>query len=343
MNAVEDLPTRFTSLPLSHLVLTEKTYRDTCIKFQMEGVWYERPKAIGFDMIHRFVQHYLSLYKSGGACRMIVCMRGSLLKELARRVLSRTPWDDAFASSVVIVCCFGDEHVFSDALHGHDVDQLARFVHAFFSLNMEESQRIPALRSKTHFLPIGVCRENIFWTERYRPPRALARDPLLLVNFTTSYSFPTHAAQHRKRALASLVRNGFARSPFIEPSELFIVMSEYACCACPRGIGADTYRYWEALAAGCAIVLDDWSFLRCAMPGRLPAVWVGPAAGCPVGDHVHMDAMGDVFVPCWQRVTRAALLRALRFMGWRRSSAFVREHVLRASQWQSAILRSATR
>jgi hypothetical protein len=202
------------------------------------------------------------------------------------------------------------------------------------------------------FLPVGLLARTPGWC--YNRDGVQIIDHLLFVNFSTVYKGMPHIdTSMRVRVSEALSSNGFCQQPTMAHDEMMKIMSECQFCACPRGIGIDTHRLWESLAAGCAVVTTDWLALRCRFRGRLPAVWVDDmvtkgsvrkildAEHYEVMDGVCVDEYGDVFLKRWADVTRERLRRLHRFVGWRRSSPLCR-NIVQPSYWISRILKSAS-
>jgi hypothetical protein len=226
------------------------------------------------------------------------------------------------------------------------IGSLDRFEHridAIFSTQMRDCDLFSGMR----MVAIGPLSRKPSWCVDKRD--AGDADPALYVNFTTNsgclrYTFERVAAESALRA------NGFGVRPTEPHESMMSSMSRCQFCACPHGIGIDTHRFWEALAAGCAVVCTDWLVLRSHFRGRLPAVWVQEFAQntdmCraldtareQVMDGVWVDRHGDVFVQRWSDVTRARLRVAHRLVGWRRASPLCRT-LVQAPYWTAKILR----
>jgi hypothetical protein len=159
--------------------------------------------------------------------------------------------------------------------------------------------------------------------------------------------------QERGAIADSLQQNGFYMEQTVPHDQMMHRMSQCVFCACPKGLGIDTHRLWESLAAGCAAVATDWLVLRCRFRGSLPAVWVREhtrnkdvdksldTEKFDLMDGVFMDEFGDVFLERWSDVTRSRLRRMHRFVGWKRSSLLCRS-IVQSEFWISQILKAAS-
>jgi hypothetical protein len=247
---------------------------------------------------------------------------------------------------IVLVNCMLDESAIGPAF----MRRLSRMKHTVQSIWSTQMPDFLAERPcvPVHFLPIGICSIRPFWSS-IPGTAAGARSALLYVNMTVQYPCKTApVCREREYVSHALAQNGFYQRERVTQASMLVHMAECAFVACPRGIGPDTHRCWEALAAGCAIVLTDWNVLRYSARGLLPAVYVMessafvvpacPYVKAPLEQHsLLIDDCGDVYLPHWSDVKEQTLHLAHRFVGWKRGSSAVRRF-LSSSYWMARLL-----
>ena len=261
-----------------------------------------------------------------------------------------------FASQVVVVSCGYDHSLFTEKFVRR-VNTIGTNIIACFSTQIEDRDQLTPIKSKNmliypQLLPIGilhVTRLAPFQIENY------VQDTFLYINMTIVYPFfkKEHpATRERKHVLKSLLTNGFSQSPRVSHEEMIFIMSKHLFCACPRGIGPDTYRFWEAISAGCIPVASDWKRLRFQYAGLLPAVWVSEHlfyshsnwsnlldVSFNVFNLFSINEFGDILFPSWLSVTRRSLRLAYRFVIWKRYSIHI-TRLLQSGHWMFTILKS---
>jgi hypothetical protein len=211
-------------------------------------------------------------------------------------------------------------------------------------------------------IPVFVCGETPVWAKTLEQKTDIINsNRLLYVNFTASYrtlkenedSPTSRTTMERLFVQRELRANGFHQRALVPYEQMLLDMSACDFCVCPRGIGVDTHRFWEACMVGCAVITHDWQRLRSSAFGRFPAVWVRETVAFPAEeplvslrscrmkpDHcLFIDEMGDVHMDRWMHVTVANLRAAHRWIGWKRSSDVLRHRVLSEGYWLAEIHR----
>ena len=255
------------------------------------------------------------------------------------------------SATIVLVCSKCDLNIFSSSFI-LDVNKIDANIVRCFSTQLEDAQILPNQTSHLypHLIPIGILHYTPGWC---RVPVNIPHtnvDNLMYVNFTAPYPFLARnhlASLDRAHVLEELLKNGFTRSPKVEYIDMIKRMSEYKFCACPRGIGPDTYRFWESICVGCIPVATDWKRLRHQYAGKLPAVWVDEThyadtfnlwkekkSTC---DLFHVNEFGDIIFSRWKYVTKHSLRMAYRFVAWKRFNKTVMK-TLYTHTWFARIL-----
>ncbi len=242
----------------------------------------------------------------------------------------------------VIICIHNDF-----PLEFYRLKPFEKYIDGIFSTMLVDSQVL--IKRGVRLLPIGLLQQKPNWCINKRMSEST--DPLLYVNFTTNCGMTNlRYIVERWSTERALQSNGFTIRSTEPHDSMLQSMSRSKFCAAPHGAGIDTHRFWEAMAAGCALVSTDWFSLRSVFRGRLPVVWIKEYAPnaeiCEVADPpavevmggIRIDCFGDVYLDKWVDVTRDSLRRVHRFVGWRRSSELCR-NILSANYWIAQILR----
>lgn len=247
---------------------------------------------------------------------------------------------------IVLISCMMDETAMKERLLAQ-VRAVGCRVVAFFSTHCEENE------SRVRLVPLFSSGWKPTWA--HESPHATdeaEQDAFVYVNFTVVYrtngeynkEAMRRAMWERMRVEQALMHNGFRQRKIVPYEQMLRDMERCVYCICPRGIGPDTHRLWEALSVGCAVVSHDWPALRRAFPGTLPALWVvedAPAARVAEWrERLWVDERGEVYAGGWSHVRRDVLTQAYRFVGWKRSSTRLRMEVLSAAYWRTVLYRA---
>lgn len=231
-----------------------------------------------------------------------------------------------------------------------DIDRLIPFesdILAIYSTHIMYHTFPSVFDGRIHLLPLGILSLVPEWCSLRRGhPTPL--NPMMYVNFSTFCNWPVDMRYSFERTYIAdeLNKNGFHMSPCVEHHDMMDNMSRSMFCAAPHGAGMDSYRLWEALAAGCAVVTSDWLQLRRMFRAKLPALWI---TEWPMHEQdlykpreiiqdLQIDEFGDMYLPKYGMCTYDALRICHRFVGWRRSSDFCR-NILQARYWIAKILK----
>lgn len=283
--------------------------------------------------------------------RHLVVVAKKLVEDYVRFVFS-VLFDVAPDAQIVFINCLYDHSMFTQR-DAQELVKLPNRIVGCFATQLSDSDVLPPHGSpwRPTLLPIGILNDTPVWCNALKTDDGRdAPGRLLYVNISVEYTCFTRASMasyERRTALEKILANGFALSTRVPHHVMLQKMSEHAFCACPRGIGPDTHRFWEALAVGCIPVMTDWRRLRHAYRGQLPALFVLHSK-FESSFHIHnlrsfemcpgvvVDECGDVLCASWEHVTPAGLPRAYRFVAWKRYRPVVRS-LLYKGTWMAKI------
>jgi hypothetical protein len=180
--------------------------------------------------------------------------------------------------------------------------------------------------------PIGVLCATPIWCNALVTADTAPSDRLLYINLSVKYQCYAKedlAGMERRHVVRKLLDNGFALSTFVPHDEMLRRMSSHLFCACPRGIGPDTFRFWEAVSVGSIPIATDWKRLRGDYRGQLPALFVQqtffrstfrihPCRSFELRRGVYVDEFGDILYSKWEHVQKDSLPLLYRFIAWKR-------------------------